>query len=215
MTRAIIFDLDGVIVDSEKIWEDVRRALFADFAMPYPEDATRAIMGMSSTEWSAYLRDRLGIPLSATAIDERVVAGVAAAYEKRLPLFEGAVEAVQRIAARVPVAIASSSNRSLIELVVARAGLATTFTSIVSAEEVGRGKPAPDVYLRAAHLLGVTPSACGAIEDSSNGIRSAHAAGMFVVAIPNADFPPTPDALALASRTVHSIAELELATVGL
>ncbi len=215
MIAAVIFDLDGVIIDSEPIWEDVRRTLLAAYKLPYPADATRAIMGMSSPEWSAYLHDVLRVPLPASEINVRVVAGVAAALEARLPLFAGAVEAVRRIAERVPVAIASSSNRSLIELAVERAALKEAFTALVSSEEVDRGKPEPDVYLRAAELLGVEPGHCGAVEDSSNGLRAAHAAGAFVVAVPNASFPPSPAALALADRIVTGIAAIDASTFGL
>jgi HAD superfamily hydrolase (TIGR01509 family) len=215
MIRAAIFDLDGVILDSERIWERARREVTAAAGVAYPPEATRAIMGMSAPEWSAYMRDALGIPLPAERIDHEVASRVAAAYRRALPLFPGAVDAVRRLAARLPLAIASSSNRSLIELAIDAAGLRAAFAAVVSAEEVGRGKPAPDVYLRAAALVGVAPAASAAIEDSSNGIRSASAAGCTVVAIPNAVYPPDAAALALATTVLPSIADLEPATLGL
>lgn len=212
---AVIFDLDGVLIDSEAVWERVRRTFVARYGGTYHAEATRAIMGMSAPEWAHYIRTRLGVDLPETRINAEVAGGVAAAFEADLPLVPGAVAAVRRIAARVPVAIASSSNRSLIDLVVARSGLAGTFAAVVSSEEVARGKPAPDVYLRAAELVGVAPGSCGAVEDSTNGIRSAHAAGLFVVAIPNAAFAPEDEALALADVVLGDIERLTPETFGL
>jgi HAD superfamily hydrolase (TIGR01509 family) len=213
--RGVIFDLDGVLVDSEHVWDGVRRAFVAAHGGTYPDGTTRAIMGMSAPEWAHYLRTRLGVDLPEPRINAEVAAGVAAAYEANLPLIPGAVEAVRRLAAVVPLAIASSSNRPLIELVVERAGLRDAFAAIVSAEDVARGKPAPDVYLRAAAELGLPPTACGAVEDSTNGIYSAHAAGLFTVAIPNRDFPPEPAALALAGAVLDAIGALGPATFGI
>ncbi len=213
-TLAVVFDLDGVLLDSESAWERVRRELVAARGGTYPDGATREIMGMSAPEWAHYIRTRLGVDLPEPEINARVVAGVIAAYDEALPLIRGAVDAVRRIAARVPVGIASSSNRVLIDLAVERAGLADVIRTVVSSEEVGRGKPAPDVYLRAAELLGVPASTCGAVEDSSNGIRSAHAAGMLTVAIPNRDYPPDQAALDLADAVLHDIVGLEPATFG-
>jgi HAD superfamily hydrolase (TIGR01509 family) len=195
-----------VLIDSERIWESARRDLVTEYGLPYPPGTTRAIMGMSAPEWSHYVGATLGVPLPEAAIDANVVARVAAAYRRELPLLPGARECVSELARRRPLGLASSSNRSLIELALELAGLRAAFSAVVSAEEVGRGKPAPDVYLRAAELLGVAPTACAAIEDSSNGIRSAAAAGMLVIAIPNREFPPLPDALALAAIQVDDLA---------
>jgi HAD superfamily hydrolase (TIGR01509 family) len=203
-----VFDLDGVLVDSERIWEAARRALVEAHGLRYPPEATRAIMGMSAPEWSRYLRDTLGVPLEARAIDADIVARVSAAYRAHLPLLPGAVACVRALAARFPLALASSSNRVVIDLVLELAELRDAFAAIVSSEEVARGKPSPDVYLRAAELLRVAPAECVAIEDSTNGIRSAHAAGMRVFAFPNHDFPPAPEALALADATVAALSEL-------
>ncbi len=208
---AVIFDLDGVLIDSEAIWERARREFSASHGGTYSDHATRDIMGMSAPEWSHYIATQLGVALPEHAIDDGVVQLVAAEYRRRLPLFPGAVETVRRLGTRVPLGLASSSNRSLIELVLDVAGLAASFAATVSAEEVGRGKPAPDVYLRAAELLGCEAARCAAIEDSSNGIRSAHAAGMFVVAIPNREYPPAPDALLLAGAVVGNLAGVEAA----
>jgi HAD superfamily hydrolase (TIGR01509 family) len=166
------------------------------------------MMGMSSVEWSRYVRDRLGVPMDPEEISEAIANRVADVYREQLPLLPGAVEAVKSLAEEWPHGHASSSNRHVIDLVLDLAGIADAFHAIVSSEEVGAGKPAPDVYLEAAKRLGVDPAACAAIEDSTNGIRSAHAAGMAVIAVPNQDFPPEPDALALASATLESLTEL-------
>jgi HAD superfamily hydrolase (TIGR01509 family) len=211
---AVIFDLDGVLIDSEAIWERARRDFSAGHGGTYTEHATRDIMGMSAPEWSHYIAAQLGVALPEHAIDDGVVALVAAEYRRRLPLFAGAAEAVRRLAGRVPLGLASSSNRSLIELVLELAGLRDSFAVTVSSEEVGRGKPAPDVYLRAAELLRCEPSRCAAIEDSGNGIRSAHAAGMYVVAIPNREYAPAPDALILAGAVLANVADVEGALFG-
>ncbi len=206
--RAVIFDMDGILVDTEGIWERVRRAFVADHGGRYHDGVTRDLMGMSAPEWSGYIRAKLGVPLTDAEINAGIVDGVSSAMRERLPLYPGAVETVRALAARVPVAVASSSNRSLIDLVVRESGLADVFATTVSSEEVARGKPAPDVYLRAAELLGFAPETCAAIEDSSNGLRAARAAGMFVVAVPNAEYPPTDESLALADVVVATIADV-------
>jgi len=207
---AVIFDLDGVLIDSEGVWERVRERYVREAGGTYTPQATRDIMGMSAAEWSRYIRTRLGVARPEARINADVVAAVAAVYRAHLPLVPGAREAVRRVRARVPVAIASSSNRELIDLFVELADLAGAFAVTVSADEVARGKPAPDVYLRAAALLGLAAERCGAVEDSGNGIRAAHAAGAFVVAIPTRDFPPAPDALALARRVLPDLDALSL-----
>ncbi len=206
--EGVVFDLDGVIVDSEGLWDEVRRDLARDHGRPWPPGATRAMMGMSAPEWSGYMRDAVGVPLSPGEIDAEVVRRLTARYEEALPLIPGAVEAVRRLAARWPLAVASSSNRPVIEVVLERAGVASLFRTTVSSEEVGRGKPAPDVYLEAVRRLGTPAVRTVAVEDSANGIRSAHAAGLRVVAIPNREFPPDEGALRLAGRRLDSIAEL-------
>jgi HAD superfamily hydrolase (TIGR01509 family) len=208
MIEAVVFDMDGVIVDSEERWEAVRRQLVLDAGRPYPDEATRRMQGMSAPEWERYLHDELGVPGSPEEIGRRVVAEIEVSYRADLPLIPGVDEAVRALAARYPLAVASSSNRELIELALSLAGLAELFDAVVSSEEVERGKPAPDVYLEAASRLGVAPEACAAVEDSSNGLRSAHAAGMRVVAVPNRAYPPAADALALADVVLESIREL-------
>ena len=205
---AVIFDLDGVLVDTEHVWDDARRELARERGVPWPEDASRAMMGMSSLEWSRYMHEVVGLPESPEEISAEVVWRLQEIYRQELPLFDGAVSAVERLAARWPLGLASSSNRELIDLVLELSGLAEYFKATVSSEEVPRGKPAPDVYLEAARRLGVAPNSCAAVEDSENGIRSAKAAGMRVLAIPNPVYPPADDALALADDVVASIGQL-------
>lgn len=211
---AIVFDLDGVLVDSEQVWDEVRRALVAERGGRWTDGATRAMQGMSTPEWSAYLAGELGARGTAAELATAVVAAMADRYRAAVPLLPGAVDAVVALAARWPLAVASSSPPELIRAVLAAAGVADRFRVTVSSEEVPRGKPAPDVYLAAAERLGVEPARCLAIEDSSNGLRSAAAAGMTVVAVPNPHFPPPPDALALAAATVPTPAGLTAELVG-
>jgi len=208
--EAVVFDLDGVIVDSEQVWDDVREQYTRESGGVYTENATRDMMGMSSTEWSRYMAEELGVPGTPDEINAAVVERMLERYGDEPPLIPGAVEAVRRIGARWPLAIASSSNPELIRVVLEATGLGQLFRAAVSSQEVARGKPAPDVYLEAARRLDVPPARCGAVEDSHNGIRSAKAAGMRVVAVPNPHFPPDAEALALADAVVASTAELRI-----
>jgi HAD superfamily hydrolase (TIGR01509 family) len=210
---AIIFDLDGVLLDSEQVWDEVREQLVRERGGRWHEQAQREMMGMSSTEWARYMHDQLGVPDPPEEISAEVVRRLEDRYRERLPLIEGALEAVERLAANWPLGLASSSNRELIDLVLDLGGLARFFRVTVSSEEVARGKPAPDVYLEAARRLGAPPERSVAIEDSENGIRAGKAAGMRVVAIPNPHFPPAEEALALADVTLGSLAELRPSTL--
>jgi HAD superfamily hydrolase (TIGR01509 family) len=210
---AIIFDLDGVLLDSEQVWDEVREQLVRERGGRWHEQAQREMMGMSSTEWARYMHDQLGVPDPPEEISAEVVRRLEDRYRERLPLIEGAPEAVERLAANWPLGLASSSNRELIDLVLDLGGLARFFRVTVSSEEVARGKPAPDVYLEAARRLGAPPERSVAIEDSENGIRAGKAAGMRVVAIPNPHFPPAEEALALADVTLGSLAELRPSTL--
>ena len=206
----MVFDLDGVIVDSEQVWDEVREAYVRETGGTYTDRSARDMMGMSSPEWSRYMAEALRVPGTPEEINAAIVERMLARYGEAPPLLPGAVEAVQRIGAWVPLAIASSSNRELIDAVLRVSGLASDFGVTVSSEEVPRGKPAPDVYLEAARRLGVDPARCGAVEDSHNGIRSAKAAGMRVVAVPNPHYPPDDEALGLADVVVASIEELQV-----
>jgi HAD superfamily hydrolase (TIGR01509 family) len=208
LIEAVVFDLDGVLVDSEQAWDDARRQLAEERGGRWSERAQKDMMGMSSTEWSQYMHDVVGVPDHPEKISAEVVTRLESRYRERLPIMPGAVEAVERVAAQWPLAVASSSNRPLIDLFLELSNLATFFRVTVSSEEVARGKPAPDVYLEAARRLGYEPGECAAVEDSENGIRSAVAAGMRVIAIPNRVFPPSSETLADAHVMITSLAEL-------
>jgi HAD superfamily hydrolase (TIGR01509 family) len=209
---AVVFDLDGVLVDSEQLWDQVRVALADERGGRWSDRATRDMMGMSSPEWSLYMHEQVGLPESPEEINREVVARMLERYAGGPPWLPGAVDAVRRVAERWPLGLASSSNRELIDAVLDAGGLTPLFAATVSSEEVGRGKPAPDVYLEAARRLGVAPERCAAVEDSHNGIRSAKAAGMRVVAVPNPHFPPG-DALAEADVVLDAIASLAPAMI--
>jgi HAD superfamily hydrolase (TIGR01509 family) len=213
LTEAVIFDLDGLLIDSESVWDQARREYVAEHDGRWREEATREMMGMSSVEWSRYVRERLGVDRPAERISAEVAQRVSALYERRLPLMPGAVDAVRRLATRWRLGLASSSNREVIDQVMALAAIEDCFEVTVSSEEVGRGKPAPDVYLETARRMEVTPRTCVAIEDSHNGILSARAAGMAVIAVPNPHFPPGEEALAAAARVLPTIQELSVELV--
>ena len=205
---AVVFDLDGVLVDSEQLWDRARRELVEERGGVWREDATRAMMGMSSRAWSRYLHDELPVDLEPAEISAAVVAKLEQLYREQLPLLSGARAAVLALAQRWPLGLASSANREVIDLVLELAELEDSFAATVSSEEVPRGKPAPDVYLEAARRLGVAPTDCAAVEDSTNGLRAAAAAGMRIIALPNRAFPPAEDALQLADVVIGSLDEL-------
>jgi HAD superfamily hydrolase (TIGR01509 family) len=206
---AVIFDLDGVLVDSEAAWNDARRKVAEESGGTWRADAQRAMMGMSSLEWARYMREQLGVRLSEEEISRAVAERLERLYRTRLPLIAGAREAVTALALRWPLALASSANRPIIELVLELAGLNDRFQAVVSSEEVAHGKPAPDVYLEAARRIACEPARCAAVEDSANGLRAAAAAGMRVIAIPNTDFPPPQALLSAADVVLASIEALE------
>ena len=208
MTEAVVFDLDGLLLDTEQVWDEVREALTRERGGRWHDRAQADMMGMSSTEWSRYMHDTLGLAEPPEELNRLVVERMEERYREQLPLVGGAVEAVRRIGARWPLGLASSSNRPLIDLALELMGVGDLFRATVSSEEVERGKPAPDVYLEAARRLGVAPKRIVAIEDSGAGIQSANAAGMYAIAIPNPHFPPPDDALALADLVLESLAEL-------
>jgi HAD superfamily hydrolase (TIGR01509 family) len=205
---AVVFDLDGVLIQSEEVWDAVRERFTRERGGRYDAEIQRAMMGMSSTEWSRFLHETAGVPDEPEQINDDVVRLMLEAYEQQLPLIDGAVEAVQRLAAAYTLGVASSSNRPLIDAVLRAAGLERYFAATVSSEEVAHGKPAPDVYLEAARRLGVAATSCAAVEDSHGGIRSAKAAGMRVIAIPNPSYPPDDASLAQADVVLRSLAEL-------
>jgi len=211
--EAVVFDLDGVIVDSEQVWDDVRERYTRESGGTYTDSAARDMMGMSSVEWSRYMAERLGVPGTPAEINAAIVERMLERYGEAPPLIPGASEAVRRCAERWPLAVASSSNPELIEVVLRAARLRDLFRVVVSSQEVARGKPAPDVFFEAARRLGVGPPSCAAVEDSENGILAAKAAGMRTIAIPNPQYPPHDDALATADAVLATIEDLTPAVV--
>ena len=209
--EAVVFDLDGVLIETEEVWDAVREGYVRDHGGRWPPQATTAMMGMSSPEWARYLAEELGVPLDPEVIGREVLDRVTARYAESLPVVDGAVAVVREVAGRWPLGLASSSNRPLIDLVLDRLGLTACFRVTVSSEEVPRGKPAPDVYLAAAAGLGAAPAGCAAVEDSSNGLLAAAAAGMRVLAVPNRRFPPAPEALRVADAIVAALPEVPAA----
>ncbi|MFE3225127.1 HAD family hydrolase [Nocardia sp. NPDC059228] len=209
MPVAIVFDMDGVLIDTEPIWEEVRRAYVEEMRGRWLPDTQERLMGMSTAEWSRYLsEDLLDGRRAPGEVAEDVITRMAARYGDHLPLMPDAVDTVRRLAGIHTLGLASSSPRRLIDVVLDRMGVTDLFAATVSTEEVARGKPAPDGYLEAAARLGIDPDACVAIEDSSNGLRAAHAAGMTVIAVPHPKYPLTVDALALAAYVADSLKEI-------
>jgi HAD superfamily hydrolase (TIGR01509 family) len=211
--EAVVFDLDGVLIDSEPVWEQVRRQVVATRGGHWDPDTQDRLMGMSTGEWSRYLSEDLGVRLSPPDVASVVIEAMAARYREHLPLLPGATGAVRRMAGRWPLGLASSSPRSLIDTVLDAASLRSYFAAVMSTEEVARGKPAPDIYLAVAGLLDKPPAACAAVEDSSNGLRAAAAAGLAVIAVPHPKYPPAPDAIKAASLVLPSLNELTVEVV--
>ena len=211
--EAVVLDMDGVLIEGEEVWDAVREELVRERGGHWVPEATAAMMGMSSPEWSRYMAEELAVPMEPAVISSETVRRVATRYAEALPLVDGAVEVVQELAEHWPLGVASSANRPIIELVLDRAGLAGCFRATVSSEEVPRGKPAPDVYLEAAARLGRPRQRCAAVEDSANGLRSAAAAGMWVVAVPNRRYPPPPGLIQAADLVLADLRELTPAAI--
>ena len=203
-----MFDLDGVLVQSEELWDGARRELAEDQGIEWPDGATDAMMGMSSKEWSSYMHDEVGVPDPPEEINRKVLAWVEKRYREELPWIAGAQEAVRRIGEHFPLGLATSSNREIIDIVGEVGGFGDLLQVTVSSEEVERGKPAPDVYLEATKRMRVDPKRTAAVEDSTNGLLAAKAAGMRVIAIPNDAHPPAEKGLDAADVVLDSIEEL-------
>jgi HAD superfamily hydrolase (TIGR01509 family) len=209
----VILDLDGTLIESEQIWRDVRHAFVLEHGGHWVDGAQEKMIGMRTTEWARYMHDDLGVALAPEAIAQHVVSAVAQRLAEDVPILPGADEALKRLAAAFPLGLATSAARAVAEMALAKTGWGKYFQVVVSADDVARGKPAPDVYLRALELMQANPRQTAAIEDSANGIRSAHAAKLAVIAIPNHEFPPDAAALSLATRVLATIGELDVATI--
>jgi len=213
MIEAVVFDLDGVIVDSEPVWEQVRRQVVAEHGGRWAPDAQQRLMGMSTGEWARYLSRDLGVGLPPETVAATVIEGMRARYREGVPLMPGAARAVRALAGRWPLGLASSSPPALIDAVLDGAGLRDCFTAALSTEQVQRGKPAPDIYLAVTDRLGRPPEACAAVEDSTNGLLSAASAGLQVIAVPHPGYPPEPAALQAAKVVLTSLDDLTVQTV--
>ena len=175
--EAVVFDLDGVLIDSEPVWEEVRRRVVAEYGGHWDADTQDRLMGMSTGEWSRYLSSELGVRLSPQEVADVVVGAMAARYREHLPLMPGAVNAVRRMAGRFTLGLASSAPRSLIDAVLDAAALRPFFAAAMSTEEVARGKPAPDIYLAVAGRLGVEPAAAAERRPLDESSTAAHLIG--------------------------------------
>jgi HAD superfamily hydrolase (TIGR01509 family) len=211
--QCVIFDLDGTLIESEQVWRDVRHAFVVEHGGHWVDGAQEKMIGMRTTEWAHYIHDDLGVALAPEAIAEQVVNAVAQCLAKDVPILPGADDTLKRLAAAFPLGLATSAARPVAEMALGKTGWSKYFQVVVSADDVARGKPAPDVYLRALELMQANPRQTAAIEDSANGIRSAYAAKLAVIAIPNHEFPPDPAALSLATRVFATIGELDVATI--
>jgi len=213
MIDAVVFDLDGVLVDSEPVWEQVRRDVVAELGGRWTDDAQRHLMGMSTTEWARYLSDDLHAAAPPQTVAALVIERMQAHYRDGPPLMRGAVEAVRRLASRWPLGLASSSPPVLIDAALQGGDVQNCFTVTMSTEQVPRGKPAPDIYLAVARRLGYPAESCAAVEDSTNGIRSAVAAGLRTVAVPHPRYPPDPAALQAAALEISDLSMLTVEAI--
>jgi HAD superfamily hydrolase (TIGR01509 family) len=215
MFEAVIFDLDGLLVDSEPVWDRARKAMADEVGRAWTHDDHKAVMGVSTQEWAAYMITRLGLTLTPEEVQDQIIARMIELYRRDIPYLPGAVAAVQLAASRGLTALASGSHRALIDTVTADAAMRGRFQVIVAADEVGAGKPSPDVYLAAAERLGVKPERCVCLEDSGNGILAGVRAGMKVIAVPDPRFAPKQALLEQAHLVLPSLTAFSLATLTL
>ncbi len=199
-----------MLVDSEIWWDEIRAEFAAHQGRGWTLEDRAAVMGANSSAWARIMRERLGLPMGEHEIERTIVGAMVERYRREgATVIDGAVDAVRRIAAEMPVALASSAHRAVIDAALAATGLGEAFTVVVSSDEVAHGKPAPDVYLEAARRLDLDPPDCLVVEDSLNGVRAAKAAGMTVVLVPNSSIPPPPGARELADLVLPRLADLD------
>jgi HAD superfamily hydrolase (TIGR01509 family) len=210
MIEAVIFDMDGLLVDSEPVWDRARLAMARKAGKTWTTEDHKAIMGASTAHWVAYTIRRLELTASPEVVEAEIMDQMVAHYEQHIPFLEGAIEAVHLVAKRYPIGLASGSPRRLIDSVTRHPDLKGCFGAIISSDQVAQGKPAPDVYLRAAATLGADPHNCVCLEDSGNGIQAGKNAGMKVIAVPDARFPPEDEVLGQADLTLSSLTQLRL-----
>lgn len=213
MIDAVVFDLDGVLIDTEPVWEQVRRDVVGELGGRWTDDAQQHLMGMSTAEWARYLSQDLHAGTSPDAVAALVIDRMQARYQNGPPFMRGAVAAVRRLARRWPLGLASSSPPVLIDAALRGGDLGTCFAVTMSTEQVPRGKPSPDIYLAVTDRLGYPPASCAAVEDSTNGLRSAVAAGLRAVAVPHPRYPPEPAALRSAALVISDLSLLTVQAV--
>jgi HAD superfamily hydrolase (TIGR01509 family) len=207
MIEAVVFDLDGLLVDSEPHWNEARRQMAAERGIEWNQDDHEACMGVSTLAWAKYMIRRLNLDQWPDQVVARIVGTMQALYARQVPYLPGAIEAVDCAARFGPIGLASGSHRSLIDIVTADAPLRGKFQAVVCADEVPVGKPAPDVYLQAARELGVRAANCVCLEDSANGILAGKSAGMKVIAVPDHRLPPSQEILRQADLVLPSLLE--------
>jgi HAD superfamily hydrolase (TIGR01509 family) len=211
--EAVIFDMDGLLVDSEPVWDKARSSMAAEAGKEWNQDDHKAVMGVNTEEWAAYMIQRLELTISPQEVQAEIVQRMLEMYRQRVPYLPGAVEAVTLAAQNYPTALASGSHRSLIDAVTNDAQMRGKFQVIQSADEVGVGKPAPDVYLQTARRLGFSPETCLCLEDSGNGILAGLRAGMKVIAVPDPRFAPKQEILDQAHLVLDSLTAFSLDTI--
>ncbi|MGH7763056.1 MAG: HAD family hydrolase [Candidatus Dormibacteraceae bacterium] len=206
--KAVLFDLDGVLIDSEPVWERVRRDFVERRGGHWSSELQTMMQGVNTATWAAALSQQLGGDDAPAILAEQVIAAMASSYRRVLPRIEGAAAAVRKLSGRFRLGLASGSPRSLIVLALQLTELTERFEVFLSADEVDRGRPSPDPYLELARRLALPPSQCVAVEDSANGLWSAIAAGMRVIAIPRGDHVPDEATLASAAAVLRDISGL-------
>ena len=211
--EAVIFDMDGVLVDSEVYWDKSRVEFARDRGKTWTDDYQRLAMGRSTVGWATVMREKLQLDESIDDIIAEMKGRVIARYERRMPTRPDAIESVHRMKQHFRVGLASGSPTEIIKSVLRITGLDQVFEVMIYGDDIPRGKPAPDIYLEAMAQLGVLPHVTVGIEDSANGLRSLKAAGMAAVAAPSPDFPLPPEILELADARIDTLEAFDLSLI--